>query len=436
MRITPGQASARVHAGLGRTPQDALEASVVLEAWGGIVARASLPLTHRAPLGRGTPAPAGLRPVPVGEVSPVPVLEVLGLVATLVATTAWMAPLADALGTEVTERAWRLALPVSFAVQWLLRRRYLTTPAGMGLLRADRPVLLAAAAAAATVPAGMLLAPAVFLPGALLVTWVGGTLVVVRGWGLPYGAALGVAAWAVGAGVPAVWDVTAVVLLTGGAVVAALLTGPVPAGAPTPWGRSLGAAGVGGLTALLLVCDPTVRWTGTSPFPVLALLPSLLGGLWAGRRMDRVWTVLVAALATTSLQDGPPGRGRRVFAGIVAGAVTRLLVGTALPSLVLLAALGGSRPGSSAEPALLLLALGCFGVVAFLTTLLESFSRPGAAAVVAAGSVAASLALVSAFPAGPPVPALAGAALAAAALAARPLARLVHRPERTLATMV
>ena len=37
MRITPGQASARVSAALGTPSQDALESAVVLEAWGGLV---------------------------------------------------------------------------------------------------------------------------------------------------------------------------------------------------------------------------------------------------------------------------------------------------------------------------------------------------------------------------------------------------------------
>src|SRR5207249_9468603 len=67
MRIAPGQARARVEAHLGRPPQDALEAAVVLEAWGGLRARSALELgtsvLNLSARARGAPGGTAAPPV-------------------------------------------------------------------------------------------------------------------------------------------------------------------------------------------------------------------------------------------------------------------------------------------------------------------------------------------------------------------------------------
>ncbi|WP_369070215.1 hypothetical protein [Kineococcus terrestris] len=443
MRITADQAGARVLAGLGRHPQDALEAAVVLEAWGGLTARTSLPLASGAV--RGAPAagegapPRRVRPVRRERDGDDPrrTREVLGLLATLLATTAWFAPLSEALGRDVAARSWALALPLALGAQWALRRRHLSTPGGLGRLRRDRPLVVTGALLALLVPPGLLVAPELALPGALLVTWVGGMVVVVRGWGLPYAGALVLATAAAAAGVPAVLDVLAVVLVTAAAVVAAVGTLPVPKEGPVPWGRSLLAGALGAGTALLVVLDPAVEWSGQQPFPVVALLPSLLGGLAASRRLDSVWTVLVAALAVTTVQERAAARPRlaRVFARIVAGATARLLLVAAVCSALLLAVLQ-ALPGPGApvrELVPLLAGLAAFGLVGFLAGLLETFTRAvGAVLVVAAALAGSSAAALTGLV--DVVPGLLVAAAAASAAALVPLARLVRHPDRTLAT--
>ncbi|MCI2238157.1 hypothetical protein MO973_09880 [Paenibacillus sp. TRM 82003] len=439
MRITEGQAAARVRAALGREPQDALESAVVLEAWGGLVPRAAVPLARRSTAASAAPppaeAPAVRRP---REVTPSDPRELLGLVAALLATTAWVGPLAAEFGTGVTEQAWKLALPVSFGLQWLLRRRWLTDADGLGRLRAERGPALAVGLLSALVPVAVLLAPqqalVAALVAALVVTWVGSLVVVVRGWGVPYALALVLASLAVRAGVPVRVDVLAVVLLTQGAVAAAVLTTAPSPRPPTPWGRSLPAAAVGAGTALLVVLDPSVGWTSTATFPVVALVPSLLGSIWANRHLDRVWTVLLDVLASTRLREQARSRAAGVFGGIVAGAFARLLLLTTAASLALGAVLRTAGAAPSALTALLL-GLGCFGVVGFLAGVLEAYSRLAAAGAVVAAALTAEV-LTGAGVLGGAVPPLVAAAVVATLTAVPAVVRLVHRPARTLATML
>lgn len=434
MRITPGQAAARVAAGLGRPPRDSLEAAVVLEAWGGLVPRSSLPLARGA-MDRSADSSGGVTGRRAkGEITSVSTREILGLVATLLATTAWVAPLANALGSDTTARAWKIALPISIALQWFMRRRHLTGPDGLALIRRDTAVVAAMVLTGVIVPIALLFSPAMVLPAALVVTWVGGLLVVVRGWGIAYAAAIAAATSALQLGAPVLWDILLVVVMTNVAVYVAIVTSPASTGRPTPWRRSLAAAMIGGLLALLIVMDPSVEWASTKPFPVLVLVPSLLGSLWAGRHLNRIWTVLTGALAATSLAERPIRRNWRVFTSIIMGAFARLLLGTFLVSALAFWLL---RDSASSEIGLirLLLGLAAFGVVGFLAALLESFSRlVGASAVVIISLVAAVGALE-----GPT--SFRGSSLLIAAVAAIvtgiiPIILLVRHPDRTLATLI
>lgn len=435
MRITPGQAAARVSAGLGRPARDSLEAAVVLEAWGGLVPRSSLPLAQGAIDRSSDPSGAGAGRSAKGEISSVSTREVLGLLATLLATTAWVAPLANALGSDATARAWKIALPISIALQWLMRRRHLTGPDGLALIRGDTIVVAALVIVGAVVPVALLFSPAMVLPAALVVTWVGGLLVVVRGWGIAYAAAIVAATSALQLGIPVLIDILLVLVTTNAAVYVAIVTSPDSTGRPTPWRRSVPAAMIGGLLALLIVMDPSVEWASTKPFPVLVLVPSLLGTIWAGRHLNRIWTVLLGALASTTLAERPIRRNWRVFTSIILGSFARLLLGTFVVSVL---AFWTLRDTATSDIGLirLLLGLAAFGVVGFLAALLESFSRlVGAAAVVIASLLAAVLALQG------PITSLRGSSLIVAALAAIvaatvPIILLVRHPDRTLATLI
>ncbi len=405
---------------------------MVLEAWGGLTARAALRLISPAALGAGHRTPHDLDR-PTGSLNKVSKLEVIGLIATLLATTAWVAPLASALGPESTARAWKIALPVSIGLQWLLRRRYLTGAGGIGRLRQDRGVLAIGAAGVLVVLAALALNPDVALPGALVVTWVGGLVVVVRGWGVAYGAALVIAMAGLLLGIDVVVDIALVVVLTAVAVTAALLTSPLRKERPTPWRRSLPSALIGALLGTLIIIDPSVEWSSTRPFPVIALVPALLGTLWAGHHLDRIWTILLSALASTQLRDRTSRRNWRVFASIVLGAVGRLVLGTGVASAVTFLVLRGDATNET-QLLRLLLGLGAFGLVGFLASLLEGFSRLGGA-LLTVGAALTSAALVVNGPAFLAGQALLVAAVVALLAALVPVVRLVRQPDRTLATL-
>jgi hypothetical protein len=260
-------------------------------------------------------------------------------------------------------------------------------------------------------------------------------LLVVRGWGVAYGASLVVATIMLALGVPVIIDILLILAITSVAVVAAWLTSPATGASPTPWRRCLPAGAVGFLLALLIVTDPSVVWSSSAPFPVLALVPSLIASIWANQRLQLIWTVLVSALASTTLVGRAQQRNSRVFARIILGSFARLLLGTVVVSVLAFGLLRGSA-NSDSGLASLLVGLAAFGIVGFLAALLEAFSRVLAALGVTAASLAgAQLALNTS------VPNLQNSSLAVAAVVAVlascwPIARLVRHPDRTLATLI
>ena len=135
-RIGPDRSGPLVEARLGRPPQDMLEAAVVLEAWAGVPARArarrgarrSWRRTRRRPRRAAGPLPAP--PEREGFAS-----EAVSFVLAVLAIACWAAPLAAALGTEVVRHGLLVALPLTLALQWGLRSRYLGRPQGLAHLR-------------------------------------------------------------------------------------------------------------------------------------------------------------------------------------------------------------------------------------------------------------------------------------------------------------
>ncbi|MDA0168026.1 hypothetical protein OJ998_02925 [Solirubrobacter taibaiensis] len=190
---------------------------------------------------------------------------------------------------------------------------------------------------------------------------------------------------------------------------------------PGRWTRTAGAGLTGVGIGVLLVGDPSVGWAG-GPAAALALLPSAVGGLWAGHALWGLTDAFPRALSGVPACDGPGPSVRRPVA-VLAGAIARLALATVVGSVAVVLVAPGTGTG----------VLAGFGVVALagvLVALLESLGRPAWSTLAIAAGVAAELAVPAPF---------AGAALVAggtvAVLLMAPAALvLLARPARTLAT--
>jgi hypothetical protein len=455
-RERAGSAAAIVEARLGRAPQDMLEAAVVLEAWAGVPAQRALE-TGAALMPRELGAPRrSVAVLPPVARRPEALLEACAFVVSVLAIALWAAPLVAALGVPVVTRALTLALPLTLALQWGLRSRYLSRPRGLAALSRARGGLALAALAVAAAPS-LLLAEAGAVAGLLTITWTGGTVLMRRGWAAVYAAIVLAATVPMAAGLPplAVLAVTAGVTA---AVVAAALRGRsgearVSGGR---WGRAAVCALLGAGLGAMLVADRSLGW-GAGASPALALLPSTIAGVWAGLRIWRLDDAIPRALAgipavaprapvpvlraVPRLDSAPsapavdaaprpepasPATERRALRAPLRtflGALARLLGGAALGSVVV-AALVPVGAGVLAAFALLALAT-------LLVSMLESMGRTGFAVLGIACAVAAELAV--------PGRPFAGAGLAAGAAAGvlvllPAAAAPLLRPARTLAT--
>lgn len=429
--MTDPNARRLVEARLGRAPQDALEAAVVLEAWAGMpaqraldTARAIMPRAFAPPAAGGTRPAAPTRP-------PGMLLEGAALLVTVCAIALWAEPLAAELGAGLVGRALTLALPLTLGLQWALRARHLGRPSGLEGL-GDRRGALAVAAVLVVATSTAALGPAGMLAGLLVVTWTSGSLLLRRGWVAAYAAIIACATPPMLAGAPARAVVATVAALTAGGALLALrpaagrtdeADAPGPrAVVPGRWSRTVGAALTGVGVGVLLVGDPAVSWAGGSA-AALALLPSAAGGLWAGHALWRLADAFPKALSGVPACDGPRPSVRGPLATL-ADATCRLAALTAGGSAVLLAV----APGTVAVG--VLAGFGMIALAGLLVALLESLGRPVWATVGVAAGVAAELLVPAPF---------AGAGLvaggAAAVLVMVPAAVvLLVRPARTLAT--
>ena len=421
-----------MHARLGRPAQDVLEMAVVLEAWGGVPTVTALGLGAGVlprdaqpapePPARWTPADSGSREGVAAEG--------VALLMAILAIAAWAGPLSRQLGPSVLERALGVALPVTLSLQWMIRSRYLSRPAGLSCLAEDRVPLSLIAAAVGT--------PLLLLPGfgpiaAMLVAiWVGGTVLARRGWGLTYGALLIAEAVGLAAGLAAGVSLGAVTLATLIAVAVAIDTAGAPSiELPGRLERALVAGVLGALLGGLLVGDTSLGWGIHGAFPALALVPSVIGSFWGGYHLWQLHDEIPRGLRGVSLAhaSGPVSHGPA--ARIVIGALVRLTgITTALSVLVLAAGLW--TRGS--DDLSLFVAFGCAALVCLLVSLLESLGYLRWALLSAAAGLAAELG-VNRW-AGAPVP---GAGLIAGGvvgtlLAGVRLAGLLRSPGRMLAT--
>jgi hypothetical protein len=433
-RLTPGQARGLVEARLSRSTQDALEAAVCLEAWGGTRTEAALGLAAGVVRKRGQRH--GRSAVPRPEKPTVDrrgvVAEGIALVLAITAVAMWATPLSAQLGAGLWNHALVLALPVTFALQWALRSRYLVTEEGLAHLRADLVpcagmVAVFTGALASTGPAGAIAA-------LLVVAWVSGPVLVRRGWGLGYGLTLVAGALALYAGAEAIvvlWVLSVAILV---AVVAALRRRPRALGRPpVPFRRVVIGAAIGCGLGLLVVHDDTIGWGVRGAFPALALVPSTLGGFWCGFHLWHLHDVLPRSLRAVSFERVDRFAVSGEVLAVVSKALTRLVVATVALSLAVVALAPWT---SGVDDVGLLVAFGCFALVSALVGIAAGFGHLGwaFAAVVAAVATEALVAAVGGFSL--PGAALIAGSIAGALLALPPVIRLSVRPGRAIATSV
>jgi hypothetical protein len=418
------EAVALIEARLGRPPQDMLEAAVVLEAWAGVPAQRALetgvalmPGTPAAPLASAAAlkAPARRR----GQA-----VEGLAFVVSVLAIALWAAPLARAVGAAAVTHGLTVALPLTLALQWWLRSRYLNRPRGLAALARRRHEVAFAAVAVVAAPE-VALGRAGAVAGLLTLIWVGGTLLIRRGWPALYALIVLAATPAISAAPLPVLAATAAV--TGVAVAAALRLPDAPDWTAGGWERAAVSALIGAGLGVMLVADPSVTWSGSGT-PALALLPSAVAGVWAGQRLSRLGHTIPHSLtgvpAVASAEAGAGASPGRRFAslGALLGAIWRLALGAAAGSLALLVA--------TPVPAGLLVAFALLALATLLLSLLEAIGRTVWAALGLACALAVEIVAPAPF---------AGASLAVGAAAGALLLLPVSvapllRPARTLAT--
>ncbi|HEY8201887.1 MAG TPA: hypothetical protein VII47_11085 [Actinomycetota bacterium] len=374
MRIAAGQARARVEAHLGRPPQDALEAAVVLEAWGGLRARSALELgesvLNLSARDRGLPGGTAAPPV-----TPVAPSRGRGLVlaVALLATVTWAAPLVKAFGLAVFQRGWTLALPASLGVQWLLQRR---TLGDIGLRgRSWRGWLLLAAPPLAIGATGAV-DPAVALAAALALVWASILVVVGRGWGLVYAGVI-LAGGLLMRLVPlASWDLGLMLAVGAGGLVAAAATRAAPDRRPTPWRLCIPAGLSGATVGVLITLGAGGPVTMTSDVAVLALIPALAGTLWTAGHLVGLWNLTAEPLLGAGPDTVRPRRWAPLARRVLLGAAARLGAATAaLSALVLSVAL--VRHEDVRVVGALLAACSGMALIGLLVALLEAFGRQG-----------------------------------------------------------
>jgi hypothetical protein len=469
-----------VEARLGRRPQDKLEAAVVLEAWGGIRPPFALDVAGDA-VDRtdGRPVRSVANPRQPEPRDKAVVAEGLALLIAVVAVALWTLPFGRALGTDVWDAAVRLALPITLGGQWMLRSRYLGRPNGLAALHRDWLgaicVLAAGAGLAATQGQRGLVC------GLLVVTWLGGTVLVRRGWALVYVALLVAVAVEVNLDVdpvPTLAATAGATLFVAVFVVAMAGSTVHAAGRPS---RALAAglmgAGIGGL----LVLDTSVGWGSAGVLPALALVPSTAGSFWGGYHLWRFYEDVPRALAGVPVAEadrvslrGPAmgvlggAFGRLVGVTVVLSALTLLVaayvaatpaaqgapVAAAVPAAVDPAAARALGPlGLSANPQLvavdapapppdyagqtaLLAGFGLIALATLLISVLQSLGFPSWALFTLACALAAELAMSAWVTAPFGGTALVTGAAVAVLVAVPPVIGLFLRPGRVLATIL
>jgi hypothetical protein len=423
-----------IEARLGRGAQDVLEAAVVLEAWGGMRANAALSLGSRVVPpkpprwipGRFTTEESGRRDSVL--------TEAIALILAILAVASWAGPLSRQVGTSVLEQAIIVALPLTLALQWAMRSRYLSRRSGLACLAHDRMAVAALGLLCVEAP---LMAMHSFGPlaGMFVAIWVGGTVLARRGWALAYGALL------VGAVIGLRQDVSAYPLLEGltavvvlGAVVGVATGGgrsDEPAGRI---GRALWAGAIGLALGGLLVGDSSLGWGVHGAFPALALLPSVLGSFWGGYYLWKFYDAVPRGLQGVGIERANERNLRGSAMGIFLGSLARL-VGTTVVLSAVVIAIGQWTSGTNRLS--LFVGFGCVALVTMLVNLLESLAYARWAFFASFAAVSTELVLSKlVLPGHSAVPgtALIAGAVVGMLVALPALLRVLLRPGRVLAT--
>jgi hypothetical protein len=432
--LEAAEARLLVEARLGRDPQDMLEAAVVLEAWAGVPAQAALaaartimpavPDQQRASKGR-LPRPRSQEGV---------LLDGAAFIVTVIAIACWAAPLASSLGVTVVEHGLMVALPLTLALQWSLRSRFLDRPHGVAQLGQNRRTLILVAAVVLAVPA-LLLGAAGLLAGLLTITWTGGTLLLRRGWPAAYVLTILLATIAMLTNVAAMAVVAAAAAVTT-ATVAVALSSAAASEAPARrslgrWERAAVAGAIGVGLGLMLVLDRTVSWT-EGAVPALALLPSTVAGFLGGHHLRHLEQAIPRALSGVSAT----GRHTTPLGGAPVRVLREALGRFLLLCGALSAALLWLSPwlGDSARGAGVLAGFALLALASTLVGLLESMGRGRWALIVVACATAAeaTVRLTGAHPF--PGTGLVAAGALGVVLALPVVVSLLRRPASTLAT--
>jgi hypothetical protein len=324
-----------------------------------------------------------------------------------------------------------VALPLTLALQWGLRGRYLDRPKGLSQLADQRWGLLAVAGAVLCVPS-IVLGLSGALAGLLTVTWTGATILIRRHWVGAYVVTIlvGTAAMIANAAPLAVVGVIGAVTMI--AVALALRVSGRPAHQVSGrWGRALVTGAIGAGLGLMLVLDRTVSWTDGA-VPALALLPSTVGSFWGGYHLRHLEQAIPGAVSGVAASDPHTRRLAWPALSVLLGALGRLL----LLSAGLSAALLALTPwlGSSARGTGVLVGFGLFALGALLVSLLESMGR-GRWALIAVACAAALEEVIRVRGTDPfPGTGLAVGGSVAVILVLPAVIGLLSRPASTLAT--
>jgi hypothetical protein len=432
-RQGPTYATGVIEARLGRSAQDVLEAAVVLEAWGGMRANAALSLGSRVV----PPKPPQWRPgrfttEESGRRDSI-VTEAIALIMAILAVASWAGPLSGQVGTSVLERAIAVALPLTLALQWAVRSRYLSRRSGLACLARDRTAVCAFALLAVEAPL-MLLGSYGPLAGMFVAIWVGGTVLARRGWALAYGMLLVAAVVGLQERIPAyplLETLTAVIVVS--AVVAVATGGGRPDEPAGRVGRALWAGAIGAALGGLLVGDSSLGWGVHGAFPALALLPSVLGSFWGGYHLWKFYDAVPRGLQGMELERADRRDLRGSAMRILVGSLLRLLGTTVVLSGVVIAI---AQWTSGTNRLSLFVGFGCVALVTMLVNLLESLAYAHWAFLVALMAVVSELALSRLVLDTTAVPgsALIAGAIVGVLVALPPLLRLLLSPGRVLAT--
>lgn len=428
--MEPDGAGAVIQARLGRPAQDALEAAVVLEAWGGLPAAKALRIGHGVRMPAVRTADPRRWGADDGEGREGVLAEGVALLMAILAVAAWAGPLSDALGDSVFEHALRVALPVTLALQWAIRSRYLSRRAGLNCLAEDWFGLFVTAA---LVLGGLAMLPEFGPVAALLVAvWVGGTILARRGWGIAYGGLLIVEAVGLELGLSAHGSLAVLAAVTLIADVVAIVTASgIAIAPPGRLDRALAAGLIGGLLGVLLIGDPSLGWGIHGAFPALALVPSVVGSFWGGYHLWQFHEEIPRGLVGVELSRASAPMARGPAGDIVLAALVRLLGATLVLSLLVQIA---AQWTDGTDAASLFVAFACAALVCLFVSLHESLGYVRWALLCAAASVAVELLVGHVFGAPVPGAGLIAGGLVGTLLALAPLVGLLRRPGRVLAT--